>query len=133
MTLLHSVLYRLLPGFEWIHPHGPERIKVILYLAFAMLAGATLRYFGGRGKNAGALLALPALASLFLITGAGTPVPPGRTEELSAEVWGAAGTLRQRPLGIARSRWLRWWPSSPPTSAWWPTPSPGRGEIEKCR
>lgn len=89
MTLLHSVLYRLLPGFEWIHPHGPERIKVILYLAFAMLAGATLRYFGGRGKNAGALLALPALASLFLITGAGTPVPPGGTEEMLARGMGS--------------------------------------------
>src|SRR5215210_1935845 len=42
VTLLHSVLYHLLPGFDWIHPHGPERIKVILYLAFALLAGATL-------------------------------------------------------------------------------------------
>lgn len=82
ITLLHSVLYRLLPGFEWIHPHGPERIKVILYLAFALLAGATLSSLGKRGRNAGALVALPAVASLFLITRVGVPLPPGGTAEL---------------------------------------------------
>ncbi|MCA1717341.1 MAG: hypothetical protein LC781_11095, partial [Actinobacteria bacterium] len=74
VTLLHSVLYHLLPGFESIHPHGPERIKVILYLAFALLAGATLSSLGERGRSAGALLALPVVASLFLVTRLGIPL-----------------------------------------------------------
>jgi hypothetical protein len=89
VTLLHSVLYRLLPSFEWIHPHGPERIKVVLYLAFAMLAGATLSRLGKRGNEAGALLALPALASLFLVTRVGTPLPSGGVGEMFA---GGPGT-----------------------------------------
>ncbi|MBA2344402.1 MAG: YfhO family protein [Rubrobacter sp.] len=68
VTLLHSTLYHLLPGFEAIHTHGPERLKVILYLGFALLAGATLSSLAERGKSAGALAALPILTSLFLVT-----------------------------------------------------------------
>lgn len=101
VTLLHSVLYSLLPGFEWIHPHGPERIKVILYLAFAMLAGATLSYLGERGRNVGALLALPALASLFLITRVGRPLPSGGVEELFAGGLGSSWDAALTNLGIA--------------------------------
>jgi hypothetical protein len=62
------VLYHLLPGFEWIHPHGSARIKVILYLGFALLAGATLSRLEELGRSAGILVALPVLASLLLIT-----------------------------------------------------------------
>jgi len=67
VTPLHRVLYHLLPGFEWIHPHGPARIKVILYLGFAILAGATLSRLGERGRSAGILVAVPVLTSLLLI------------------------------------------------------------------
>ena len=84
VTLLHSVLYHSLPGFDWIHPHGPERIKVILYLAFALLAGATLSSLGEQGKRTGALVALPALVSLFLVTRLGVPTPPGGPAEIVA-------------------------------------------------
>jgi hypothetical protein len=84
VTLLHAVLYQVLPSFDWIHPHGPERIKVILYLSFALLAGATLSSLGEQGKRAGALVALPALVSLFLVTRAGAPLPPGGPAEMLA-------------------------------------------------
>lgn len=63
-TVLHSVFYFLLPGFEWMHPHGPGRIKVILYLAFALMAGATMSRLGER--NARTTVAVPILASLLL-------------------------------------------------------------------
>ncbi len=79
VTPLHSALYHLLPGFEWIHPHGPARIKVILYLGFALLAGATLSSLGERGGSAGALVALPVLTSLFLVIGVGVSLT---TEDL---------------------------------------------------
>ena len=69
VTPLHSALYYLLPGFEEIHSHGPERIKVILYLAFALLAGATLSHLGERNRGARALVSLPVLASLLLVAG----------------------------------------------------------------
>ncbi|MDQ4127019.1 MAG: YfhO family protein, partial [Actinomycetota bacterium] len=77
VTPLHSVLYALLPGFEWMHPHGPARIKVVLYLGFALLAGATLSSLRERGRNAGALVALPMLTSLSLIVLLGTSLATG--------------------------------------------------------
>jgi hypothetical protein len=67
VTPLHSVLYQLLPGFEWIHPHGPARIKVILYLGFSLLAGAALSRLGERGLDARTLVALPILTSLLIV------------------------------------------------------------------
>ena len=66
-TPLHSVLYFLLPGFEWLHPHGPGRIKVILYLGFALLAGATLSRLGERVRSTRAQeVAIPIVTSLLL-------------------------------------------------------------------
>ena len=65
-TPLHWILYHALPGFEWMHPHGPGRIKVILYLGLALLAGATLSSLGKRGLGLGAVMVLPALTVLFL-------------------------------------------------------------------
>ncbi|MDQ4128530.1 MAG: YfhO family protein, partial [Actinomycetota bacterium] len=77
VTPLHWVLYHTLPEFEWIHPHGPERIKVILYLGVALLAGATLSCLGERGRSVRALVALPVLTLLFLIVRLGTLVNLG--------------------------------------------------------
>jgi len=65
-TPLHSVLYFLLPGFEWLHPHGPGRIKVILYLGFALLAGATLSSLGERVRSTRAQVPVPVVTSLLL-------------------------------------------------------------------
>jgi hypothetical protein len=41
-TPLHTVLYFLLPRFEDLHRHWPERVAVVGYLAFALLAGAAV-------------------------------------------------------------------------------------------
>jgi hypothetical protein len=68
-TPLHWALY-LLPGLEELHPHGPERTKVVLYLAPALLAGATLGTLIDRGRDLGRRIFLPLLASgvlLFLV------------------------------------------------------------------
>ena len=72
VTPLHWVLYETLPGFEWIHPHGPARIKVILYLGFALLAGATLSRLGERDRGVGTLLVLPVVTLFFLVASLGT-------------------------------------------------------------
>jgi hypothetical protein len=100
VTLLHSVLYHLLPSFDWIHPHGPERIKVILYLAFALLAGATLSSLGEQGRRAGAMVALPTLVSLFLITRLGVAPPPGGPAEMLAGDWGSTWESLLTNLGV---------------------------------
>jgi hypothetical protein len=39
-TPVHTLLYRLLPRFEDLHTHFPERITIVTYLAPALLAGA---------------------------------------------------------------------------------------------
>jgi hypothetical protein len=41
-TPLHAVLYRMLPRFEQLHSHFPERITIAIYLAPALLAGAVV-------------------------------------------------------------------------------------------
>lgn len=41
-TPLHRLLYSVLPRFETLHQHWPERIAVVAYITAAMLAGATI-------------------------------------------------------------------------------------------
>lgn len=41
-TPLHALLYLLLPRFEELHKHWPERVAVVGYMAFALLAGAAV-------------------------------------------------------------------------------------------
>jgi hypothetical protein len=67
-TLLHSILYDLLPGFDRLHPHAPQRVTVVLFLGIALLAGATLAALGEMGKNTIALASVPVLATLLLVT-----------------------------------------------------------------
>ncbi|HMM42654.1 MAG TPA: YfhO family protein [Thermomicrobiales bacterium] len=41
-TPFHRLLYVILPRFETLHQHWPERIAVVAYITAAMLAGATI-------------------------------------------------------------------------------------------
>ncbi len=81
VTPLHWILYHTLPGFEWLHPHGPGRIKVILYLGLALLAGATLSRLGERDVGGRVLIFLPILTLLFLASRLGTLFTPGTGAE----------------------------------------------------
>ena len=88
-TLLHSILYDLLPGFDRLHPHAPQRVTVVLNLGLALLAGATLAALGERGRNTIALASVPVLAALFVVTRVG-PTPP---EELAEFIGSGSRTL----------------------------------------
>ncbi|CAN5904551.1 hypothetical protein BH23ACT11_BH23ACT11_03810 [soil metagenome] len=66
-TPVHSLLY-LLPNFESLQPHFPQRSLLVFYLAAALLAGATLSSLGQRAREAPYLISLPALAAIFLVT-----------------------------------------------------------------
>lgn len=83
-TLLHSAL-NLLPYFESLHHHGSNRILVIFYLGAALLAGATLTYLGEKGRSSPALISLPILTALFLITRS-TLRPPVEMPEKQADI-----------------------------------------------
>ncbi|RIK46591.1 MAG: hypothetical protein DCC58_02635, partial [Chloroflexi bacterium] len=79
-TPLHSALYVVLPRFEELHKHWPERVSVVGYMAFAFLAGAAAdalarerlprrRLLGGAGFAGLAMLALA-------VAGTDAPVEP---------------------------------------------------------
>lgn len=64
-TPLHSLLYLVLPGFERLHPHNPERVLMVFYLAAGMLAASTVQELGSlklRVPSIGAHHLLPLLA-----------------------------------------------------------------------
>lgn len=67
-TPLHSVFY-LLPLFDQLHPHRPERVMLVFYLGVALLAGGALNVLGERAARKPLLLALPVVIAL-LLTGA---------------------------------------------------------------
>ena len=71
-TPLHSVLY-LLPRFDQLHPHNPERIVMLLYLGLAMLAGAALSRLGETRSGAGAPLLVPSAVLAVALVGSLTP------------------------------------------------------------
>jgi hypothetical protein len=85
-TLLHSILYDLFPGFDRLHPHAPQRVTVVLFLSVALMAGATLAALDERGRSTKALVFVPVLAALFLVTRVG----PASQETLADSV-GSAG------------------------------------------
>src|ERR687885_912726 len=64
-TPLHSALY-LLPYFERLHPHRPDRVILVFYLCAALLAGAALSGLKERLDNKPSLLALPLVTALLL-------------------------------------------------------------------
>jgi hypothetical protein len=64
-TWLHDLFY-LLPGFETLQVHVPNRIIVVTVFGAAVLAGATIDGIG-RSRWRLALLALPALAAAWLL------------------------------------------------------------------
>ena len=66
-TPIHSLLY-LLPNFESLQPHYPQRSMLIFYLGAALLAGTTVSILGRRERKEPYLLALPMLAAIFLVT-----------------------------------------------------------------
>ena len=71
-TPLHSALY-LLPRFDELHPHSPERVVMLFYLGLALLAGAALSRLGkmdGRGRS---LLLVPAAVLAVALVGS---LPP---------------------------------------------------------
>src|SRR5918912_1251982 len=78
-TPLHSALY-LLPYFERLHPHRPDRVILIFHLCTALLAGAALsgikEQAAGRKKRS-LLLALPFVVAAILVASASTLFPPG--------------------------------------------------------
>jgi Bacterial membrane protein YfhO len=78
-TPLHSVLY-LLPLFEQIHPHNPDRAIVLFYLGAALLSGAGLTMLGERVGRKPLLLVLPFLTVLVVATVSTLfpPIPEGQ-------------------------------------------------------
>ena len=77
-TPLHWLLYAVLPRFEALHRHWPERVMVVFVVAPAMLAGAAIEAMGrwrGRPGLLVFLAGLPVVAVLLVEDHAALPVP----------------------------------------------------------
>ena len=79
-TPVHSLLY-LLPSFESLQPHYPQRSLLVFYLAVALLAGATVSSLGEQVRRKPYLLALPVLAAIFLATRSTVELPLEEVEK----------------------------------------------------
>jgi hypothetical protein len=88
-TLLHSAFY-LLPLFDQLHPHRPERVMLVFYLGVALLAGAALNVLRERVGRKPLLLVLPVLAALLLASASILIALTGVPEETAeARAWQA--------------------------------------------
>ena len=86
-TPIHSLLY-LLPNFESLQPHYPQRSMLLFYLAVALLAGATVSHLGHRASRKPYLVVLPVLATVFLVTRSTLKPPVEMPEEVEdAGLW----------------------------------------------
>jgi hypothetical protein len=76
-TPLHRLLFTVLPRFEELHQHWPERVSVVAYVAPAMLAGvavAVLFEQPNRAWRQTPAVAVPVVIAFILwMTGAGVP------------------------------------------------------------
>ena len=88
-TPVHSLLY-LLPSFESLQPHYPQRSLLLFYLPVALLAGATVGGLGEYARRKPYLVALPVLAAIFLVTRSTLEPPVEMPEEVEdAGLWEA--------------------------------------------
>jgi hypothetical protein len=74
-TPLHSMLY-LLPHFEQLHPHSPDRVMVVCCLGIALLAGATLTALGERAGSRKLLVLTSLLLAVLFVATTITFFPP---------------------------------------------------------
>jgi hypothetical protein len=69
-TPLHSLLYAILPRFEELHQHWPERITLTMFIALAILAGTAvgaLPGWFGRGRDLVRIALVPAVITIAIM------------------------------------------------------------------
>ncbi len=87
-TPLHQILFRVLPRFEEINRHSPQRVMFIFYLGPALLAGAAVAEAVRQRMRLQVLTAamtLPALAALWLHS-QGAPFGPSTVAAIAGAI-----------------------------------------------
>jgi len=69
-TPLHSLFYVVLPRFELLHSHEPNRVLIVFYLGVALLAGATINYLQSWHGRPALLAITAAIMGAVLMVGA---------------------------------------------------------------
>lgn len=103
-TPLHLALYETLPRFKTLHQHWPERVSMVGYIAFALLAGATVDALARAGApvRRRAVAAGAPIALLGVLALVGSSMPPASVAALvaTAALMGLLLTPRLRPLRV---------------------------------
>lgn len=103
-TPIHQFFY-LLPRFEALHQHWPERISVVGFMSGALLAGASVDGLvrGGFRRRSLVIAAVAPLAVLLVLLGLGSTVPLAAAGVIVAvgAIMVAASVKRLEPL-----RWV---------------------------
>ena len=76
-TPLHTVMFAVLPKFEELHNHWPERVAIVSYLAIAMLAGMAVESLRRNNISRNRIyiaFGLP-VAGLLLLAVVNAPIP----------------------------------------------------------
>ncbi len=97
-TIFHSVLYALLPRFELLHQHSPDRILLFSFLGIAMLAGSTVSWIERWKPN-------PSTALLASLLGLAVFSMPWLTVALDSDI-GVILILLVAVLLSIRARWI---------------------------
>jgi hypothetical protein len=100
MTPLHWVLYHLLPRFEDLHKHWPERIAIVTFLAPAILAGACVSHLATQAPHVRRLI----VAALLPLTVLAVAVAAWHLDATAS--WIAVGAaILAAGCVIARAAW----------------------------
>jgi hypothetical protein len=103
---LHAVLYTILPKFEELHNHWPERVAIVSYLSLAMLAGMaveSLRRDTVSPRRFVLAFGLP-IAGLLLMAMANAQIPVAALLAVTAAL--ALVWLMFRPRATTDRPWL---------------------------
>ncbi len=66
-TPLHTLLYAILPRFEGLHEHSPDRVLIIFFPAISLLAAATVTYLPRWDLSRPALVAIALVPAAIVL------------------------------------------------------------------
>jgi hypothetical protein len=106
-TPFHTVLYAILPRFEGLHEHSPERVLVLLAPTVAMLAAATVSYLPLWDRSPAILAATAAIPAAIVLALALSPIAGGALLSRESTIVVAAASALAVCFALTKSARVR--------------------------